>query len=41
MVIAMTTTPLSAPPTAGAMTELRSDANQSEVLEMCLRPTEQ
>jgi hypothetical protein len=37
----MTATPPSAPPMAGAMTELRSDAIQSEMIEMYLRPTEQ
>jgi hypothetical protein len=41
MVIAMTTTPPSVPPTAGAVTELCSDAIQSEMIEMCLRLTEQ
>jgi hypothetical protein len=37
----MTAMPPSVPPTAGAMIELHSDANQSEMIESCLRPTEQ
>jgi hypothetical protein len=41
MAIAMTTTPPSVPPTAGAVTELCSNPIQSEMIEMYLRPTEQ
>jgi hypothetical protein len=40
MAIAITTMPPSVPPMAGAITELHSDAIQSETVEMSLRPTE-